>query len=666
MALPHAWPWLTLHPQWQGVALAHGASRRQGMALPHAWPGSLYIHNGRAWPWLTVQPGQAGRGPAPRRNHNGRAWPWLTCGTFSNNMQAAADGTPQLPFRIGKYECRKNLGGNMADVYLSWDPVASRPVVVKILRLVDAKNESMRKRFILEAQLACRCAHPNVITTYDVGELDDGRPYIVMEWLGGESLRAIMNRGGLSNQTHALTVALQVARALGYLHQRGVIHRDVKPANVQVDPEWHTKLLDFGVARRDDSDLTMAGQIVGTLAYMGPEQIQGEKPGPALDIYAFGVLLFEMLTLRLPYVADTQQEIAAAILYTPPDLTALREHRVPEPVIAVVERCLAKKKEDRFPGFQPIVDALRSFATAEVALETGAPQTRMHEFATVDMPGRPHPQKTAKAGWKIMWAALIVVVVLAIGGFAVWKFAPQFQRLPATIQTATGEMVLVDGGEAKLGQSGAVVRQVAAFYIDRSEVSNRIWLRFCRQTGRPKPAEGRPEFPAVNVTFDDAQAFAAWAHKKLPNASEWEKAARGANGQIFPWGETFKAVAANLQASGHRGHPERVDSRSDFASPCGALNMLGNVWEWVDTAKPAPLGDAFNGYATGIFRDLNPPLSRDEPWFEIRGGSYLTPAGDDPASLVWDYVAFPARARQDDVGFRCAVEADKAASVPRN
>ncbi len=577
-------------------------------------------------------------------------------------MEAAAGDTPQLPFKIGKYECRKDLGGNMAQVYLAWDPVAARPVVVKILRLIDAQQDSVRRRFILEAQLACRCAHPNVITTYDVGE-HEGRPYIVMEFLGGESLRAIMNRGGLRAQGPALTVALQVARALAYLHQRGIIHRDVKPANVHVDGEWHAKLLDFGVARRDDSDLTQAGQIVGTLAYMSPEQVQGEKPGAALDVYSFGVLLFEMLTMRFPYGADTNQEIAAAILYKPPDLGPLRECRVAEPVIALIERCLAKKKEERFADFQPIIDTLKAFAPPDGAAgETIALATHMREFPTVDLP-RAAPRPSA-VGWKLAGAS--VVVALALVGAAVWWLA-QHRRLPAEIHTASGDMVLVEGGEAKLGESGNVVREVPAFYIDRTEVSNGAWVRFCRQSHRGEPAAAEAGLPVVNVTLDEARAFAAWAHKRLPSAAEWEKAARGANGQPFPWGNRFQPEAANLLASaGQRGHLDDVDSRSGFASPYGALNMMGNVWEWVETAAPAPPEAELAGYTSQYFRELHPPLSRNEPWNQIRGGSYADQPGNDPATFVWDYVAFPARGRQDDVGFRCAVDADKAASIPRN
>ena len=265
--------------------------------------------------------------------------------------------------------------------------------------------------------------------------------------------------------------------------------------------------------------------------------------------------------------------------------------------------------------------------------------------------------------WKLVGAAALVAV--AILSVAVWWFA-QRKQLPAFIPTSSGDMVLVEGGEVKLGEAGNTVQQVPAFYIDRTEVPNSEWARFCRQTGRPKPIGARAGLPVINVTLDDARAFATWAHKRLPSAVEWEKAARGANGQPFPWGNTFRPRAANLlESAGQPGHLEIVDSHQRFASPCGALNMVGNVWEWVDTAATAPPESELPNYANQ-FRDLNPPLSREEPWYQIRGGSYAILAGETPARLVWDFVPFPARARQDDVGFRCAVDADKAASIPRN
>jgi len=575
-------------------------------------------------------------------------------------MATVPGNTSTLPFRVGRYECRRDLGGNMADVYLAWDDAAARPVVVKLLRAPDAADPMKRQRFVSEARLACRCSHPNIITTYDVGE-HEGRPYIAMEWLEGEPLRNIIHRGGFANPADAYAIALQTARALRYLHQLGIVHRDVKPANVQVLPDGQVKLLDFGVARRDDSDLTQAGQILGTLAYMGPEQMVGDKPTRLLDIYSFGVLLFEMLTLRLPYQAETQQEIAAAILYNPPDLTALQERGIAEPIVRLIQRCLEKDAGKRFPDFQPIIDVLKSFAGAG-----GADQTAVSQLSdaglTTEAPRAQSAQGSQSApgaGWR--WIAIAVAGVLILGvagGVYVWM--RRQQPLAPAILTSTGAMVLVQGGPAKLGGDNTVTA-VAAFYIDRTEVANREYRRFCRATHRQEPAglaEGQADLPAVNVTFGDAKAFAAWAHKRLPTAMEWEKAARGGNGQKFPWGDEFRSDAANLLPErGAQGHLMPVASHLESASPCGALNMLGNVWEWVDTAASAPPASEFGGLPR-----LDPPLSASEPWYQIRGGSYAVHPADGPeaARFLWDVTPFPARASANDIGFRCAIDADKA------
>jgi formylglycine-generating enzyme required for sulfatase activity len=198
-----------------------------------------------------------------------------------------------------------------------------------------------------------------------------------------------------------------------------------------------------------------------------------------------------------------------------------------------------------------------------------------------------------------------------------------------------------------------------SFYIDRTEVTNRAYAEFCRATGRAEPPEA-PDLPVVNVSFEDAQAFARWAGKRLPTAAEWEQAARGLNGLVFPWGNDFRPGLANIPQSAAEARTASLspaESNLPGASPCGALNMVGNVWEWVNTPAAPPQGGEFAAYRE-MFRDLTPALSPAEPYYQVRGGSYrfYIPLEQAPA-LVHDSSPVPARARKPDIGFRCAKDA---------
>ena len=220
-------------------------------------------------------------------------------------------------------------------------------------------------------------------------------------------------------------------------------------------------------------------------------------------------------------------------------------------------------------------------------------------------------------------------------------------------------MVLVPGGEALLGQDRHAVR-VDSFYIDKTEVTNAAYLMFCREMGHPVPpgAEQAPsDYPVVNVTIYDAQDFAGWAKKRLPSAVEWEKAARGAEGRVYPWGSDLRYELANIprdKAGAISGGLAAATAYSSSASPYGAVNMLGNAWEWVNAPAQPPTGAEFLRYKE-TFRELKPPLSPTEPFFQARGGSYrfFTPPDQTPA-LLYDSSPMPARACEPDVGFRCA------------
>jgi serine/threonine protein kinase len=186
--------------------------------------------------------------------------------------------------RVGKYELEQLLGGGMARVYRARDTVLGRRVALKILTEEGAADAESKARFLLEARTASNIAHENIISVYDFGE-DQGRPFIVMELLEGESLRDALRNGRAGDFKQRMRIALQVARAVGYIHTRKIIHRDIKPENIHVDPSGKVKLMDFGIAKPQGEALTRAGFTLGTPYYMAPEQVLGQpltpSPSPA-------------------------------------------------------------------------------------------------------------------------------------------------------------------------------------------------------------------------------------------------------------------------------------------------------------------------------------------------------------------------------------------------
>ena len=198
------------------------------------------------------------------------------------------------PSRVGKYELEQFLGGGMSHVYRAKDSVLGRRVALKILTEAGSADAETKARFLLEARMASSVNHENIISIYDFGE-EQGRPFIVMEFLEGESLREAIKKGHLGNFHRRLNIALQVARALDYIHARKIIHRDIKPENIHIDAAGKVKLMDFGIAKSEGAQLTRAGFTLGTPYYMAPEQVLGKAMTPQADVYGFGMLLFEMI-----------------------------------------------------------------------------------------------------------------------------------------------------------------------------------------------------------------------------------------------------------------------------------------------------------------------------------------------------------------------------------
>jgi serine/threonine-protein kinase len=542
----------------------------------------------------------------------------------------------ELPARIGKYELLEFLGGGMSQVYRARDTVICRTVALKILTQEGCADADTKARFLQEARMAGGASHENVVNIYDFGE-EQGRPFLVMEFLDGESLGTLIRESRTGDLVTKLNLARQLARALEYIHQQGIIHRDVKPDNVHVTRKGQVKLMDFGIAKVGGLSITRAGYVLGTPFYMAPEQVQGTSLTPFADIYSFGILLFELLTGSKPFEAATVEQIFYAILHEPVNLERLAEAGIPPAVRELVGRCASKEIAARPQNFGEIAAELERLISAISA----SPHTGSNS--------RQAPGPIPKAvRWSIAaaGAALILLAVLAYVGLRkhVKPPAPVGPALPNTLSTSTGEMVLVPGGKFLSGPKRRSA-SVPTFYIDRTEVTNDSYARFCRATGRQLPAsfpEKRPNYPVSDITIADAMEFAKWAGKRLPRMLEWEKAARGTDGRTYPWGNDGARERANLREYASKAPGLMpVESFAESKSPFGTLNMIGNAWEYVDGLWP-PSPEALKNF---------PGESRTAPWYRIRGGSYGVSIRE---ALTWEWASYPADRPSPDVGFRCA------------
>jgi serine/threonine-protein kinase len=265
--------------------------------------------------------------------------------------------------RIGRYEVERHLGrGGMGDVYLVRDTVIQRKAALKTIRLdSDADAEQtieMRQRFYREGQTAGQLTHPNIVTVYDLGEAL-GMSYIVMEFVEGDSLAQLMKRKRLS-LAQVKHVICNAALGLDHAHQNGIFHRDVKPDNIMIAKTGVVKVMDFGIARIVESTLTRTGSVIGTPAYMSPEQVNGEKIDARSDIFSLGVILYELVTGKKPFTGETVSSLMFAIIKGDPTEPSRLAEKLNPAWDQILGKALAKDREARYATAKEFATAVRN------------------------------------------------------------------------------------------------------------------------------------------------------------------------------------------------------------------------------------------------------------------------------------------------------------------
>ena len=553
----------------------------------------------------------------------------------------------QLPERFGKYELQQFLGGGMSHVYEALDTVIGRQVAVKILTEEACRDADAKQRFLHEARMSGTIQHDHIVTVHDYGE-QDGRPYIVMELLRGLDLRDTLRQAQAGDLLNRLRIAVECAGALEFVHQRGIIHRDIKPENIFIEQSGRSKIMDFGISKAAGLSLTKAGNAMGTPFYMAPEQVLGAEITPLADVYAFGVLLYELFTGERLVSGDSMERLFYVILNENPDPAKLAAAGAPASLSDLILRCTAKKPEDRLQSFGAIRHTLNSIIE-EVRIGVTAPA----RTPTGAAPGG-RAESAPKAAFRFGPILAAGAAALVLGTAGIWwltrktpaaPVSPAVTAEPAPV-TRGGDVTLIPSGEFLFG-SANVPENLPDFYLDVTEVSNKAYRAFAADTGRALPegsAEESADLPVTNVTFGDAEDFCRWAGKRLPDEREWEKGARGADGRRYPWGNAETPANANVagkQAATVRGFEAG-------ASPYKLLHMTGNVWEWISHPH-IPSDEALQSFV----RILTPPPTASEPWHYIKGGAFDRPLAE---GVAFEWSSVPARLANPTIGFRCAVD----------
>jgi serine/threonine protein kinase len=540
---------------------------------------------------------------------------------------------------LGRYRLDSLIGrGASSIVYRAHDTVLGQDVAVKVLRRDGILSQEQASAIALslrnETRLAMLLAHPNVLRVHHYERSGDTE-YLVMELAIGENLHQLVRRRDRRHLStrEAVVYGLAVLYALEHAHGHGVIHNDLKPANILLCRPGGIKVCDFGLAQLNGVG-TASTTVAGTPAFMSPERIRGEPGDARSDLYSMAATFFTLAAGRTPF--GERKEAIRGHLEAPLPVSSL----LPRPLRDVLAKAMAKRPADRYQSARAMVRAWEGMAEE---LSISAPLTEGGGTRAIDTDGLPTdpsvdlPPRTPWVGPRDEPSSLVRSV-------AAPREAGSASAAPGCEQMTWGEEadLLEIGGGTIPGPAGPVT--VSRFRLERTPVTNEDFGRYVAATGAAPPADwrgtgvprGREQHPVAGVTLHQARAYAAWRGRRLPTDAEWVLGYAGDTGRRFPWGDDWRPEACVGLHNGC-GATESVGHRVG-SSPEGCRDLLGNVWEWTEHDPRLEAPDVGKAWVWGAS-------------FRQRCD------GTGPSSPLWTgppRMAVHCDDSHGDLGFRCA------------
>ena len=563
------------------------------------------------------------------------------------------------PSELGRYQIKELLGkGAHAEVYRAEDTVLQRIVAIKILRPSLLADDEYFARFQQEARMAAQLFHPQIATVLDMGEAQ-GRYYLAMRYVEGLSLTDHIKSKGSLSWKETQTYFEQLVSALHFAHEKGLVHRDVKPQNILISESEGAVLTDFGLVKAmQTSGMTRSTTLIGTPAYIAPEIWDDQPASPASDQYALACVLVEMLSGKTLFGGKSTPGVMKKHLLDPPALPEKYPEGSPENLGEILDQALDKDPHKRFADLSELLEALQAQESVEVDLarveavgaEAGsradelAKQLNVRGQQLVD--GIKNSSRTIKNSdpdeMQIELAPEIFMIFVRVPAGSFLMGSLPNDKLASDDEKPQHELYLDE------------------FWMGKSPVTNQQYRAFVKASGHKPPRGwnniqypgGESEHPVVTINWDDARRFCEWASQvsgeriHLPSEAEWEKAARGGlSGKKYPWGDENPVCSqgADNGAQFSACSGRTISVGSFCANDYGLYDMSGNVWEWVS-----------DWYDTDCYANSpsnNPSGPSAGEYRVLRGGSwycydfYLRSA--NRVRYNPDYAGY-------DFGFRCS------------